>query len=68
MVRALLADTTSSGEVTLSDAIAIKSRLGKPLSSDARFDLDCSGTIDNADAQFAKGRRAASPAKRALCP
>jgi hypothetical protein len=65
-VRSLLADTTSSGDITLSDAVAVKSRYGNALSTDARFDVDLSGAINNLDAVAAKNR-VASPSRKALC-
>ncbi len=66
-VRALMADTTGSGDVTLSDAIVTQVRAGAALSGDARFDIDLSGTIDGADVLLAKSR-VTSPARQSLCP
>lgn len=63
-VRALVGDTTSSGLVNLSDAIAAKVRIGAAVASNAQFDVDLSGAVALQDALAAKSDIGVS----ALCP
>lgn len=66
-VRALVGDATGSGDITLSDAILTKTKIGAGIASNARYDMDLPGTINITDAEFAKAR-VNSPARKALCP
>ena len=66
-VRALYADATSDGRVTLSDALVIKSHAGQSVLTQPQYDLDLSIGISQSDALSAKAR-VSSPPLLALCP
>jgi hypothetical protein len=63
-VRSLVGDTTSSGLVNLSDAVAAKARIGAVVGNNAQFDVDLSGAIALQDALAAKS----SIGRMAICP
>ena len=65
-VRTLQGDTTSSGTVTLSDALYTATQIGE--TTLAAFDLDLSGgSVSLTDALFAKSL-VSTPPRTALCP
>lgn len=64
MVRSLAGDVTSSGGITLSDAIAVSVRLGQSVPANPEFDLDCDGSIALPDALIAKSVLG----HQAMCP
>jgi hypothetical protein len=67
-VRALVGDTTMSGDITLSDAIWTKMQIGTAASTLPEHDIDVSGgLIDITDVLAAKSF-VASPWRKALCP
>ncbi len=68
LVRSLYGDATGSGVITLSDAIAIKRRIGAGVAANPQFDVDLSNAITAADALAAKARVASPAPHKALCP
>jgi hypothetical protein len=68
-VRNLMADVTSSGKITLSDAILARTRLlaGAPISASPGCDFNVNGSLDATDVQQIKARIRPNP-QQALCP
>lgn len=66
-VRTLRGDETSSGDLTLSDAIREQTLIGLPLSAFPGSDYNLDGVLDATDVQSIKSL-VHSPAYQALCP
>jgi uncharacterized lipoprotein YddW (UPF0748 family) len=67
MVRALVADSTGSGLVSLSDAIWTQTKIGASTATNASHDIDLSDAITSADVLLVKSR-VVRPPNQALCP